>query len=112
MRDPSVSNPFVKIISEMKFEIKFLILFNAYCLIFSLTAFILLRLISLNKQIPEIYKPVFERGSLENQSESIFDVIAQQNIENYEKLTWKNYSDMEFVVNGLINNSNSDKFKI
>ena len=105
MRDPSVSNSFFKIISEMKFvEIKFLILFNAYCLIFSLTAFILLRLISLNKEISEIKKPVFERETLENQSESIFDVIAQQNIENYEKLTWKNYLGVEFVVYGLINN--------
>ena len=97
----------------MKFvEIKFLILFNAYCLIFSLTTFILLRLISLNKEIPEIYKPVFERETLENQSESIFDVIAQQEIENYEKLTWKNYLDMEFVVYGLINTSNENKFII
>ena len=97
----------------MKFvEIKFLIFFNTYCLIFSLTTFILLRLISLNKGISEISKPVFERETLENQSESIFDVIAQQNIENYEKLTWKNYLDMEFVVYGLINNSNKNKFVI
>ena len=91
-------------------ELKFLVLFNAYCVIFSLTLFILLRLISLNKEIIEVYKPGFRLESPENQTDSIFDVIAQQDIKIFENLTWKAYLDMEFAVNGLINKSYSSKF--
>ena len=95
----------------MKFvDIKFLILFNVYCMIFSLTLFIILRVISLNKEITEIYTPGFRFESPENQTGSIYDVIAQRDIKNLENLTWKVYLDIEFVVNGLINNFYSNRF--
>ena len=95
----------------MKFvEIKFLILFNVYCMIFSLTLFIILRVISLNKEITDIYTPGLRFESPENLTGSIFDVIAQRDIKNLENLTWKVYLDIEFVVNGLINNFHSNRF--
>ena len=93
----------------MKFvDIKFLILFNVYCMIFSLTLFIILRVISLNKEITDIYTPGLRFESPENLTGSIYDVIAQREIKNLENLTWKVYSGMEFVVKGLINNSYSN----
>ena len=97
----------------MKFvEVKFLILFNAYCLIFSLTIFMILRVISLNKEMTDIYTPGFRFESPENLTGSIYDGIAQRDIKNLENLTWKVYLDIEFVVNGLINYFYSKKFQM